>query len=55
MIKGFSGVILRVNLSTREINREAVNREQARLFIGDRGYGSKIIYDEVEPASPNAP
>ena len=55
MIKGFSGVILRVNPSTREIKREAVNEEQVRLFIGGRGYGSKIIYDEVEPASPNAP
>lgn len=51
MIKGFSGVILRVNLSTREIKREAVNEEQARLFIGGRGYGSKIIYDEVEPTT----
>ena len=49
MMKGFSGVVLRVNLSTGEIKREATNEEQARLFIGGRGYGSKIIYDEVKP------
>jgi len=49
MIKGFSGVILRVNLSTGEVKREGVDEKQARLFIGGRGYGSKIIYDEVEP------
>ena len=49
MLKGFTGVILRVNLSTAEIKREGINEEQAKLFIGGRGYGSKIVYDEVEP------
>ena len=49
MLKGFTGVILRVNLSTGEIKREGINEEQAKLFIGGRGYGTKIIYDEVEP------
>jgi aldehyde:ferredoxin oxidoreductase len=49
MIKGFAGVIARVNLSTGEIKREKINEEWARLFIGGRGYGSKIIYDEVDP------
>jgi len=49
MIKGFTGSILRVNLSTNEMKREPIDEEQARLFIGGRGYGTKIIYDEVEP------
>jgi len=49
MIKGFVGAIARVNLSTGEIKKEKVNEEWARLFIGGRGYGSKIIYDEVDP------
>jgi len=56
MIKGFAGVIARVNLSTGEIKREKINEEWARLFIGGRGYGSKIIYDEVDPKiDPLAP
>ena len=49
MIKGFAGEIIRVNLSTGEIKKEKLNEEWARLFIGGRGYGSKIIYDEVDP------
>jgi len=49
MMKGFNGVILRVNLSTGEVKRERTNEEQARLFIGGRGYGEKIIYEEVKP------
>ena len=56
MIKGFAGVIIRVNLSTGEIKKEKINEEWARLFIGGRGYGSKIIYDEVDPKiAPLAP
>lgn len=56
MIKGFAGVIARVNLSTEEIKGEKINEEWARLFIGGRGYGSKIIYDEVNPkVDPLAP
>jgi aldehyde:ferredoxin oxidoreductase len=49
MVKGFAGAIARVNLSTGEIKKEKINEEWARLFIGGRGYGSKIIYDEVDP------
>jgi len=32
-----------------EIKKEKINEEWARLFIGGRGYGSKIICDEVDP------
>jgi len=49
MIRGYAGVILRVNLSKGEIKREEINEEHARLFIGGRGYGTKIIYDEIDP------
>ena len=51
MGKGFAGVIARVNLSTGEIKKEKINEEWARLFIGGRGYGGKIIYDEVDPTT----
>jgi aldehyde:ferredoxin oxidoreductase len=49
MLNGFAGTILRVNLSTGEIKKEKINEELARLYIGGRGYGGKIIYDEVDP------
>lgn len=49
MLKGFSGVALRINLSEGEIKGEEINEEWARLFIGGRGYGDKIIYEEVDP------
>ena len=49
MVKGFVGEIVRVNLSTGEIKKQKINEEWARLFIGGRGYGGKIICDEVDP------
>jgi len=49
MAKGFNGVILRIDLEKKEFKREGINEEWARLFIGGRGYGEKIIYDEVDP------
>jgi len=56
MVKGFAGEIVRVNLSTGKIKKEKINEQWARLFIGGRGYGSKIIYDEVDPKiDPLAP
>ena len=56
MVMGFSGGVARVNLATGEIKKEKINEEWARLFIGGRGYGTKIIYDEVDPkVEPLAP
>jgi len=56
MVKGIANEIARVNLSTSEVKKETINGEWARLFIGGRGYGGKIIYDEVDPTTdPLAP
>ena len=41
--------ILRVNLKTREIQKEPINLEIAQQYLGGRGYGVKILYDELEP------
>jgi aldehyde:ferredoxin oxidoreductase len=49
MLKGFNGVILRVGLNDGRIEREGINEQWARLFIGGRGYGERIIYEEVDP------
>jgi aldehyde:ferredoxin oxidoreductase len=49
MAKGFNGVILRIDLEKKEFKTEGINEEWARLFIGGRGYGERIIFDEVDP------
>ncbi|MCX6065143.1 MAG: aldehyde ferredoxin oxidoreductase family protein, partial [Chloroflexi bacterium] len=50
------GTILRVNLTTGEIKREALDPELAHMYIGARGLGTKILYDELDihcdPLSP---
>jgi len=47
MIGGYMGKILRVNLTTGKTSEEPLNEEIARKYISARGYGAKIIFDEV--------
>ena len=48
--------LARINLSTGEIKVEKLDLELAHKFIGGRGLGTKILYDEgvatVDPLSP---
>jgi aldehyde:ferredoxin oxidoreductase len=50
------GSVLRINLSTGGISREQVCEKTARAFIGGRGYGTKILCEELPkgtaPLSP---
>lgn len=46
---GWTGVILRVNLTTGEIKNEPTNLQDAKLYIGARGLASKILCDEIDP------
>jgi len=46
---GWVGKVLRVNLTTGAISKEATNPKDAALFIGARGLGTKIMTDEVDP------
>lgn len=57
MIKGgYFGKILRINLSSGEIKTQPIDETVALKFIGGRGYGAKILYDENPPrVSPYAP
>jgi aldehyde:ferredoxin oxidoreductase len=48
-MKGWSGTILRVNLSTGAISTQATNLKDAVLYIGARGLGDKLFIDEVDP------
>ena len=56
MLYGYAGRIVRVNLTTRKIVSEDLPIEMCRLFIGGKGFGTKIIYDEIpkgiDPFSP---
>ena len=48
-MNGWTGVILRVNLTTGEIKKEPTNLQNAKLFIGARGLASKMLCDEIDP------
>jgi aldehyde:ferredoxin oxidoreductase len=45
---GYRGTILRVNLTTGEIKKEALDKELAKQYIGGRGLAGKIFADEVD-------
>jgi len=46
---GWIGTILRVNLTKRTASKEPLNPTLAKQYIGARGLGTKIMYDEVDP------
>jgi len=55
-MNGWTGTLLRVNLTRGEVTREAVNMEWAREHIGGRGLATRYLYEEgvatVDPLSP---
>lgn len=54
---GWQGQVLRVNLTKGTCKKEKLDPKLARAYIGGRGLGTKILYDEVDPKvdplSPN--
>lgn len=46
---GWMGKIIRVNLSNETIKTEALDTQDAKLYLGGRGLGTKIFMDEVDP------
>ncbi|MCS6924400.1 MAG: aldehyde ferredoxin oxidoreductase family protein [Candidatus Binatia bacterium] len=46
---GWTGTLLRVNLTTRQISKEPLREEWARDFIGGRGLGARYLFAEVDP------
>lgn len=44
---GFTGKLLRINLSTGEIKKEAIAEEVLKKFLGGRGLAAKILYQEL--------
>ena len=55
--KGYTGKVLRINLSSRRVSIEPLPERDAALFIGGRGLGAKLLFDEVpagvDPLSEN--
>jgi aldehyde:ferredoxin oxidoreductase len=41
--------VLRVNLSTGQIRKEAVPEQMIKTFVGGRGVGSKLLMDNMDP------
>ena len=45
----FSFVILRINLSQKKIQEEIIRPSWVHKFLGGRGLGAKILFDELAP------
>ena len=54
MIKGYAGRILEVDLKSRSFTFEPLDEEIARLYIGGKGYGTRLLYDRTEPGIGHA-
>ncbi len=48
-MKGWTGRILRVNLSENKVTAQEYDEKLALDFIGGRGFAIKILWDELEP------
>ena len=48
-MNGWTGQILRVNLTTKTFRAETFTEEFAHKWIGGRGFAVKILYDELKP------
>ena len=46
MSTSYMGKLARINLSTGEIKVEQLDLDLAKKFIGGRGLGTKMLYDE---------
>ncbi|MFC2007870.1 aldehyde ferredoxin oxidoreductase family protein [Chloroflexota bacterium] len=46
---GYTGTILRVDLSRGIITKERLDKDSVDRFIGGRGLNLKYLYDEIEP------
>ena len=51
MLYAYMGKILRVNLTKEEVNHEPLPEDVARRYIGGRGLGAKILFEELKPGT----
>ena len=48
---GYTGKILRINLTNKTSKEEQLPEEMARNFIGGAGFGIKYLFDQVKPGT----
>lgn len=57
MIKGYAGRVLEVDLTSRSFAFGDLDEETARLYIGGKGYGTRLLYDRtaagIDPLGPD--
>jgi len=46
---GWTGKVLRIDLTTRRVTDEPLNQEWADLYLGQRGLASKYLSEEMDP------
>jgi aldehyde:ferredoxin oxidoreductase len=49
MADGYTGKVLRVDLSNEKIATEPINREWTKRFIGGKGLGARYLFEELKP------
>jgi len=49
---GYTGKILRVDLTNQSTKEEPVSEELAKKFLGGVGFAFKYLYDELKPGTP---
>jgi len=46
---GYMGRILRVDVTTGKTATEVLSEKMIKMFIGGRGFGAKLLFDELKP------
>ena len=54
-LSGYAGGILRIDVGAKTSKTEPVSEEFAKKWIGGRGFGAKILYDEVRNVDALSP
>ena len=49
MIHGYAGRILEVDLADQSFRFKQLDEDVARLYIGGKGYGTRLLYDMTQP------
>jgi aldehyde:ferredoxin oxidoreductase len=49
MVDGYTGKVLRVDLTNEKIATEPINREWTKRFIGGKGLGARYLFEELKP------
>ena len=48
---GYTGKVLRVDLSAEKVSTEPLNREWAKQFVGGKGLGARYLFEELKPGT----